>query len=262
MSNFSFLPTICPSCGTALIWAGVDLKCTNLTCGATQIKSLESFLIKCGVEGVTATSLENWNVLTFDDMLSFVSDGSKSQDNFVKEIKKNVFSKSQEDIFSCMTFNGAGRKNIMKILEFYSFGDGNNLDVIFTSNMLYVTKSITGYPEGIGQKIIDKIAPDWKSNLHVMLSIIKDKRWKPEVKTATNINTNSSISGKSFCITGTLTKGRKEFEKMITDNGGTISSVSKKLNYLLAGADAGGKLDKAKSLGVIILTEDEFMGMI
>jgi DNA ligase (NAD+) len=48
----------------------------------------------------------------------------------------------------------------------------------------------------------------------------------------------------------------------VTDNGGTLSSVSKKLSFLIVGTDAGSKEEKAKSLGVNILTEDEFMRMI
>jgi DNA ligase (NAD+) len=74
--------------------------------------------------------------------------------------------------------------------------------------------------------------------------------------------TSSKLNG-TFCITGTLSKSRKHFEDLITQNGGTLSgSVSKKLNYLLAGDEAGSKLDKAKECGVTVLNESQLMEMI
>ena len=71
--------------------------------------------------------------------------------------------------------------------------------------------------------------------------------------------TSNILAGMAFCITGTLSEPRDKFEKIIADNGGkTTSSVSKKTTYLLAGENAGSKLDKAKQLGVKILNEKEF----
>ena len=64
--------------------------------------------------------------------------------------------------------------------------------------------------------------------------------------------------GKVFVITGTLSQPRKFFVKFIEDNGGKISSsVSKKVDFLLAGEKAGSKLAKAKKLGIMILSENE-----
>ncbi len=73
------------------------------------------------------------------------------------------------------------------------------------------------------------------------------------------------LSGKTFLFTGTLTQfKRSEAEQMVEDKGGSIlGGVSSKLNYLVVGADAGSKLEKAKKLGTVtILTEDEFLEMI
>lgn len=79
----------------------------------------------------------------------------------------------------------------------------------------------------------------------------------PKVKT-------SSITGLTFVITGTLpTMGRSEAAKLIEVNGGKVSSsVSKKTNYLLAGESAGSKLDKANSLGVTVISEDDLKNML
>jgi len=68
---------------------------------------------------------------------------------------------------------------------------------------------------------------------------------------------------KSFCVTGTLSQGRKVIASMIEDNGGKIkSSVGKSLDYLVAGENAGSKIDKANKNGVTIISEEELMDMI
>ncbi len=76
-------------------------------------------------------------------------------------------------------------------------------------------------------------------------------------------NSDSPIAGKTFVITGTLTKPRPEFKKLIEAAGGKVSgSISAKTNYLLAGEKAGSKRTKAESLGVAILDEAAFAQLI
>ena len=71
------------------------------------------------------------------------------------------------------------------------------------------------------------------------------------------------LSGRSFLITGTLSKPRKHFEELITSNGGRLASgVSSKLDVLLVGTDAGSKLTKAQALGIKIIEEPEFCDMV
>jgi DNA ligase (NAD+) len=71
------------------------------------------------------------------------------------------------------------------------------------------------------------------------------------------------LDGMTFVITGTLSRPREEFEEMIERNGGRAAgSVSKKTSYVLAGADAGSKLVKAKELDVRVINEAEFLKMV
>jgi DNA ligase (NAD+) len=71
------------------------------------------------------------------------------------------------------------------------------------------------------------------------------------------------LFGKSFCITGTLSVGRDEMKSLIEKAGGKVSgSVSAKLDYLVCGDKAGSKEDKAKQMGVTILTEDALRAML
>ncbi|MDK4533377.1 DNA ligase, partial [Kingella kingae] len=75
---------------------------------------------------------------------------------------------------------------------------------------------------------------------------------------------NNLISGKTFVLTGTLpTLKRDEAAAMIEAAGGKVSgSVSKKTDFVVAGDAAGSKLEKALSLGVAVLSEDEFLAML
>ena len=75
---------------------------------------------------------------------------------------------------------------------------------------------------------------------------------------------NSPLRGKTIVVTGTLERySRGRIEELIKQHGGKVSgSVSKKTDYVLAGAEAGGKLDKARSLGVRVLTEAEFEALL
>ena len=74
---------------------------------------------------------------------------------------------------------------------------------------------------------------------------------------------DSAIAGTTWVITGTLSQPRDEIAEIIIERGGKVSgSVSKKTNYVLAGEEAGSKLEKAKKLGVKIISEKEFRRML
>ena len=75
--------------------------------------------------------------------------------------------------------------------------------------------------------------------------------------------TNDKINGKTFVITGTLSKPRDEFKEKLESLGANVTtSVTKKTDYVLAGEKAGSKLDKAKELNIKIINEDEYLKMI
>lgn len=97
-------------------------------------------------------------------------------------------------------------------------------------------------------------------NIKILNELDKLGVWPNPVIVSANHNL---FEGKTFVITGTLSKGREEFKKIIEDFGGKISSsVSKKTTYLVCGEAAGSKLDDAKKHGVTVLTEDDFNALL
>ena len=116
--------------------------------------------------------------------------------------------------------------------------------------------------DGIGDKIAKSVYDYFKNEDNV-------KRIKEFISFGfefknENINKTNELDGKTFVLTGTLSgMTRDEAGDKIKIRGGkTSSSVSKNTSYVVAGANPGSKLDKAEKLGVIILSEDEFLKLI
>ena len=116
--------------------------------------------------------------------------------------------------------------------------------------------------DGIGDIMAESVAEYFKSES--VRNIIRRLREKGVNMQYTSSVESDVLKGRTIVVTGTLpTLSRDEAEKLIRDNGGKASSsVSKKTSYVLAGEKAGSKLDKANSLGIPVITEEEFLKMI
>lgn len=251
----------CPSCGTPLDMIGVDLCCDNEACGAAGVKEVESFLTKLDIEGAKAKTLESLGIRSFDDLLAWQPDVKyKSQTNLYAELERKVFNAPAGKLFAAMRFDGFGRKMVGKLIEFYGSRHA-------ATGAIHAAKQgqepIGGYPEGFTQLNMNKAADSWLANLEMTGRICSDSRYQEPPEEEKQPAGEGSLAGKSFLFTGTLSMNRKQAEKMVTDNGGTIaSSVSKNLTYLVAGESAGSKLEKATKLGVTVLSEQQFTEMV
>ena len=116
--------------------------------------------------------------------------------------------------------------------------------------------------EGFGDIMAESIVDFFKNEKSKAL--IKSLAENGVNMTSQNLVQDNRFEGKTFVLTGTLpTLKRAEASKLIESFGGkTSSSVSKKTSFVLAGEEAGSKLDKANSLGIEIITEEQFMEMI
>jgi len=124
-------------------------------------------------------------------------------------------------------------------------------------------------PEALAQ--VEDIGPTTAQCIHDFFANGENRQILEKLRTA-GVNmtmpeteaASDKLQGLTIVVTGTLQKyGRAEIEKLILSHGGKATgSVSKKTSYVLAGDNAGSKLDKAKALGIPVLTEDEFEAMI
>jgi len=120
--------------------------------------------------------------------------------------------------------------------------------------------------DGVGEKIADAVLAE----LEEKWQIIEEMRSldvtveKIDVSGAETMGDGEEdpIKGRSFCLTGTLSRPRKYFEDIIREGGGTVKGMSKSVDYLLAGDRPGSKVEKAKNWGVPVISEEEFMEMM
>ncbi len=112
--------------------------------------------------------------------------------------------------------------------------------------------------DGIGEKIAESIY-NWFLEIHNIRLLEKLDEVGLKLQIQPQKKLIEGIAGRSFVITGTLSRPRDEIKKTLEDAGGKVtSSISAKTDYLIAGEEAGSKLDKAKELGVTILDEEAF----
>jgi len=243
-------PENCPSCGEQLGLGDVDLVCTNENCGAMGVMKVESFIKALEIENASAKSFEKWGITTMDELLAWKPSKGKAEIGFNDELNKKLFTKKPFNLLAAMNWNGAaGTKTALLILNHY--GD----------SLAKGTWRSKEFPAGVGERTMEVFMDCWDENVRILDLIVMDERYKPVEEEVKEVK-QSGITGKSFCITGTLSKPRKHFETLVTDNGGTLGSVSKNLDFLIVGADAGSKEDKAKKLGIKIISEQEFLSMI
>ena len=113
--------------------------------------------------------------------------------------------------------------------------------------------------DGIGEKVANQIL----DGLAIRMDTVQRLQSHLEIYSELKPVSNGSLMGNTFCITGTLTRSRKEIALLIKSNGGKIvSSVSKNLSYLIAGESAGSKLQNANRLGVEVINENQLNEML
>jgi DNA ligase (NAD+) len=140
-------------------------------------------------------------------------------------------------------------------------------EFLWIDEIMHATEERLSQVEGVGPERAKAIRGYFQlESTKNMIADFKDLGLKltEEKREAAAAPGGASLTGKTLVVTGTLTKyGRQEIEDLIRSLGGKSSgSVSKKTDYLVAGENAGSKLDKAKELGVPVLTEAEFEALI
>lgn len=261
------MPEICPSCGARVSREEGEavIRCTNAECPAQLARHLIHFASRdaMDIEGlgpaVVALLLENNLVLHPYDLYSLnVEDlsklermGEKSAENLVSAIDKS----KQNDLYRLIF--GLGIRHIGAKAAKLVADSMQNMDAILSATAEDFMK-IDGFGEIMAKSLADFLSMPQTKEL-----INKFKEFGLNMQSKTVV-TDTRFSGMTFVLTGTLpTYKRNEAAAIIENFGGkTSSSVSKKTTYVLAGEEAGSKLDKANALGVAVIDEATFNEMI
>jgi len=262
------MPDVCPSCGAHVYREEGEaaLRCTNTDCPAQLLRHLIHFASRdaMDIEGlgpaVLGVLLDKELISSTLDLYSLkISDintlegfGDKSAENLISAINKSKQNEFYRFIYA-LGIRHIGNKAAKLLVSRFS-----DIDSIMSATV----EEIAGI-EGFGQ-IMAQSVYDYMSMPETALMISRFKEIGVNMKAEETILADNRFSGKTFVLTGTLEKyKRSEAAEIIESMGGkTASSVSKKTDYVLAGENAGSKLDKANDLGVAVISEAEFEEMI
>lgn len=263
------IPNVCPECGWRVERQGEEaaIRCTNPHCPALGREGLIHFVSRdamnidgCGPSVINALldaglvrDAADLYSLRKEDLLKLERMGEKSADNLLAaldESKKNELDK----LLFALGIRHVGAK-VARILA-TEFGSMEKLQ--------------QAQPEELAQirDIGDKIAESAVTWLNVPANIDLVERLAAAGLTMTFTppasQEDNPFFGKTLVFTGTMpTLGRAEAKTMAQDVGAKVSgSVSKKTDYVIAGAEAGSKLEKAQQLGVTVIDEAEFLRML
>lgn len=263
------IPSVCPECGWRVERQGEEaaIRCTNPHCPALGREGLIHFVSRdamnidgCGPSVINALldaglvrDAADLYSLRKDDLLKLERMGEKSADNLLAaldESKKNELDK----LLFALGIRHVGAK-VARILA-TEFGSMEKLQ--------------QAQPEELAQirDIGDKIAESAVTWLNVPANIDLVERLAAAGLTMTFTppasQEDNPFFGKTLVFTGTMpTLGRAEAKTMAQDVGAKVSgSVSKKTDYVIAGAEAGSKLEKAQQLGVAVIDEAEFLRLL
>lgn len=262
------MPQQCPVCGapTAREEGEVALRCTGIECPAKLFRNLVHFVSReaMNIDGLgeniigqlldkeLINNIADIYSLSFEDIASLKKNGTKFAQNLVDSINKS----KENDLYRLIT--GLGIRNV-----------GVKASKILARKYKTIENIMQATSEELA--MIDDIGPIVANNIQEFFSQEQTQDLIEKLKES-GVNTKSleeevednRFEGKIFVLTGSLEKfTRGEASNIIEKFGGkTSSTVSKKTDYVIAGEEAGSKLTKAQSLGVTILSEEEFLTMI
>jgi DNA ligase (NAD+) len=265
-------PGQCPVCGTSVVqYEGeVAVRCPNADCSAQIRRRVQHFASKAGVdieglgEAMIDTLAEKGWVkgiadiyrlrLQRSDLLTLGKSVEKSTDNLLNAIEVSKHAELWRFIngLGIMHVGAAAAKELAaKFGSLEALVDASRDDLL----------SIGGIGDTMADSIIAHFNEPRKRDL---VSQLMNLGVAPTAPTRTTSASAATLAGKTFVLTGTLPSlSREAAMAKIEAAGGRVSgSVSRKTSYVLAGEEAGSKLEKARTLGVTVISETEFLQML
>jgi len=263
------MPSTCPICNTKVIHieGEVAVRCPNENCKGRKLRHLIFFASKHAMDiehlgekiveklflSGFLTKPSDLYLLNEEKLKTIEGFKEKSVHNLLHSIEKS----KQCDL--CQFIMGLEIKYVGKETAELLADHIDKIDDLFHMN-----KEMLLQMEGIGEKTAQTILEYFQDHSNIEEIELLLKYGVNPKSSKKQKNYDHSFANKTFVLTGTLLKfSRDEASKLIKERGGyTSSSVSSKTDFLLMGEDPGSKYDKAKMLGVKILTEEEFVKLL
>ncbi len=262
-------PTVCPSCGEPVVHpeGEVAYYCVNTACPAQRVRNIEHFVSRgaMDIEGlgekivqqlVDAGLLEDaadLYTLKKEDLLPLEGFAEKKAENLLRAIEASK-RHPLERLLVALGIRGVGEVVAQLLAAHYP-----DLDALSRATVEELQQL-----EGIGPVVAENIVA-WFHAPHNRRMLEKLRRagvW-PRREAASAEPAAQPLAGKTFVITGTLSRPRNEVKAWIQAHGGKVTnSVSRKTDYLVVGENPGSKLEKAQKLGVPTLTEEELYALV
>jgi DNA ligase (NAD+) len=261
------MPEHCPVCGGNVVRTPgeADHRCVNANCAAKlqgtilhfasrhvmDIDGLGDALVSQLADRGMVKNVADLYRLTKDDLLRLERMGDKSAQNVLDEIAASKELPLERVIYG-LGIRFVGERTAQFLAEYFG-----SLDAIMKAS----AEELQEVNE-VGPRIAESIV-EFFSDEHNR-QLVSDLRKAGLTLTGQKKEKGTKLAGKTFVLTGTLERySRDEAKKMIEDAGGRVSgSVSKKTDYVVAGSDAGSKLDRARELGVTVIGEGEMESLV
>ena len=259
----------CPVCGADLVRVDAMHFCMNPDCDAKQIEQIIHFSSKdaMDIEGLGEKVCEQFfnqgfihNVKDIyelynhrDEIIALDGWQAKSIDNLLEAIEKSKGNSLERVLF------GLGIKEVGSKMAKFLSKVYKNIDALADAS----EEELMELPD-VGPVVAKSIADFFKDTRKIELIMsLKAEGLNFEYLGSTSQAANSYFSGKTVVLTGTLSSmGRKEATELLENLGAKVTgSVSKATSCVIAGEEAGSKLDKAQALGITVLSESEFLAL-
>lgn len=257
-------PTVCPVCGAPVKEVGAFLYCTGDECAPQAVSKLDHFASKdaMDIDGFSEKTAEQFyneiglkdavgllNLTTFD-LYGLDGFGDKKISNLLSAIDKAKHTTLDRFLFA-LGIDGIGKKTAKDLVRCFK-----TLENLKAANV----EELSGV-DGIGGILANNVYEFFHSEKNVEFV---DKLLASGIVFEENEKKSGAFEGMRVVLTGSLpTYKRGEATALIENNGGEVAaSVSKTVNLVLAGEDAGSKLEKAQKLGIKIIDENEFRRML
>ena len=253
------IPESCPDCDRTLTMEGAFLRCLALNCDARTARSLTYWCRSLEMDGIgeklIEALLDNELIVSIADMYRLTNSqlsqfdrmGEKSANNVIDELAKT------RKLNLARFLHALGMERI-----------GPEVAALISQHFTSLDRLLHWVDEGVDEELTvidgigDKVAAIFRDGISKRRSLINELAEIIEVVDEEE-SSKGHLFGLSFCITGSLSRSRKEIALEIKSAGGkVVSSVSGNLDYLVAGDSAGSKLAKAQNLGIAILDENGF----